>query len=56
MKFHRFWVIFDYILGHFAWTIAHPFDPFWAIFTPFKLFLSRKKFHFWSFLAFLHGL
>jgi hypothetical protein len=27
------------IFGQKAWTIAHGFDRFWVIFTPFKLFL-----------------
>jgi hypothetical protein len=34
------------IFGHFdqkAWTIAHGFDGFWAIFTPFELFLVMQK-------------
>jgi hypothetical protein len=26
------------IFGQKAWTIAHGFDGFWVIFTPFQLF------------------
>jgi hypothetical protein len=43
-----------------AWTIAHGFDRFWLIVTPFKLFsiifAGSKNMHFWPFLIKKHGL
>jgi hypothetical protein len=36
---NAFWVVF----GQKTWTLAHAFDRFLPIFTPFKLFLLLQK-------------